>query len=143
MKQGGKGEVDRNQKDGDDYSRFPYQIFWLPSKNKEMGNDTEENNADLVVDRGMPDEKKLLRLKNHDGSGSETKSDTSSKHAVQKVVPVKKLQTNEGQNSPKAIQTKAKSASVKNTDNDIEGKASPKTSKLPPAARKEEEFTVT
>ncbi|GJW97924.1 BAG domain-containing protein [Tanacetum coccineum] len=132
VKQGGNGEIARNHKDEDDYNGFPYQIFWLPSKNKEMENDTKENNADLVADRGVPDEEKLPRMKKHDSSGSETKSDTSSKHAVQKVIPVKQLLTNEGQKSPKAIQTKAKSDSVKNTDNDIEGKASPKTSKLPP-----------
>lgn len=132
VKQGGNGEIDRNLKDGDDYNRFPYQIFWLPSKNKEMEKEKKENNVDLVADTEMPDEKKPLRMRNKDGSGSETESDTSSKHAVQKVIPVKQLQANEGQKSPKVIQTMPKSDSVKNTNKDIEGKASPKASKLPP-----------
>ncbi|GKB83669.1 hypothetical protein Tco_0950564 [Tanacetum coccineum] len=42
-----------------------------------MENDMKENNADLVADKGVPDEKKLLRLKKHDSSSGETKSDTS------------------------------------------------------------------
>ncbi|GKC30670.1 BAG domain-containing protein, partial [Tanacetum coccineum] len=49
-----------------------------------MENDMKENNVDLVDDKGVPDENKLLRLKKHDSSSGETKSDTSSKHVVQK-----------------------------------------------------------
>nr|GEW94983.1 protein UXT homolog [Tanacetum cinerariifolium] len=77
VKQGGKGEIALNHKDEDDYDGLPYQIFWFPAKNKEMENDMKENNVDLVADKGVPDEKKLLRLKKHDSSNGETKSDTS------------------------------------------------------------------
>ncbi|KAI3693413.1 hypothetical protein L6452_33248 [Arctium lappa] len=117
-KQGGNG----NQQGVDD-NRLPFPIFWFPSKNNEVG----EKNVDLVAQKGSPftriDDKKI---------DDEAEHERGSKPAVQKVIPVKQLRTEEEKKSLKNMETKAKSGYVEKTDNGMEGKASPKTPKLPP-----------
>ncbi|XP_024996861.1 BAG family molecular chaperone regulator 6 isoform X3 [Cynara cardunculus var. scolymus] len=113
-KQSGNGKTDRDQHGGDD-NPLPFPIFWFPSKNNEVG---EKNVA--VANEASP------------FSRSEAESDMGSKPTVQKVIPVKQLGTEEEKKSLKSIDTKVKSGSVEKTDNGMEGKASPKTSKLPP-----------
>ncbi|MFS7925071.1 putative IQ motif, EF-hand binding, BAG domain, BAG domain superfamily [Helianthus anomalus] len=146
-KWGGNGEPAQDEQGGTgDGNRFPFKIFWLPSKNDQVGKDTKENNLDLVANKGLLDEK---ATKKNEGSGSEgecetsskraaqkvfpvkqasTNEEASSKHAVQKVIPVKQASTNEEKKNPKSTNTN--SDSVEKTDNG--GKTSPKTSKLPP-----------
>ncbi|CAH1412005.1 unnamed protein product [Lactuca virosa] len=84
-KQGGNGEIPQES--------FPFPIFWLPSRNNEVGN------KDMKEDNQNADEKTR--------KNDEAESENSSKHGVQKVIPVKQLGTKED-------------------------KASQKTSKLPP-----------
>ncbi|MFS7925083.1 putative IQ motif, EF-hand binding, BAG domain, BAG domain superfamily [Helianthus anomalus] len=146
-KWGGNGEPAQDEQGGTaDGNRFPFKIFWLPSKNDQVGKDTNENNLDLVANKGLLDEK---ATKKNEGSGSEGEFETSSKHAAQKVFPVKQASTNEEASSKHAVQkvipvkqastneekknpksTNTNSDSVEKTDNG--GKTSPKTSKLPP-----------
>lgn len=121
--------VHQSQQDGGDGNRFPFQIFWLPCKNDQVGKDGKENNLDPVAHNGFPDKK---MRENNEGSGSKAECETSS---VQKVIPVKQVGTNEEKQNPENIHMKVESGSVvdKKTDNGSrEGKASPKTSKLPP-----------
>ncbi|KAJ0499814.1 putative IQ motif, EF-hand binding, BAG domain, BAG domain superfamily [Helianthus annuus] len=148
-KWGGNGELAQDEQGGTgtgDGNRFPFKIFWLPSKNDQVGKDTKDNNLDLVANKGLLDEK---ATKKNEGSGSEGECETSSKHAAQKVFPVKQASTNEEASRKHAVQkvipvkqastneekknpksTNTNSDSVEKTDNG--GKTSPKTSKLPP-----------
>ncbi|KAM0009785.1 putative IQ motif, EF-hand binding, BAG domain, BAG domain superfamily [Helianthus debilis subsp. tardiflorus] len=148
-KWGGNGELAQDEQGGTgtgDGNRFPFKIFWLPSKNDQVGKDTKENNLDLVANKGLLDEK---ATKKNEGSGSEGECETSSKHAAQKVFPVKQASSNEEASSKHAVQkvipvkqastneekknpksTNTNSDSVEKTDNG--GKTSSKTSKLPP-----------
>lgn len=128
----GNGEIARDDQQSGNADRFPFPLFWLPSKVNEVGKDTEENNVDLVPRNTLTDERKRQTRKNDEGSGSEAESETSSKHVVQKVIPVKQLGRDEEKKIPKRIKTKAKSDFVENTADGTEKKASPKTSKLPP-----------
>ncbi|CAI9277968.1 unnamed protein product [Lactuca saligna] len=84
-KQGGNGEIPQES--------FPFPILWMPPKNNEVGN------KDMKEDNQNADEKTR--------KNDEAESEKSSKHGVQKVIPVKQLGTKEE-------------------------KASQKTSKLPP-----------
>ncbi|KAK9068329.1 hypothetical protein SSX86_012440 [Deinandra increscens subsp. villosa] len=94
------------QEHGGDHG-FPFQIFWLPSKNDEAGKDTTTNkNLDL-------------------GAANKNVCPGTSKQAVQKVIPVKQLVTNEEKKSKDIVAN-----SEKKTDDG--SRASPKTSKLPP-----------
>ncbi|XP_021969278.1 BAG family molecular chaperone regulator 6 isoform X2 [Helianthus annuus] len=144
-KWGGNGELAQDEQGGTgDGNRFPFKIFWLPSKNDQVGKDTKENNLDLVANKGLLDEKATKK-----GSGGEgecetsskhaarkvfpvkqasTNEEASSKHAIQKVIPVKQASTNEEKKNPRSMNTN--SDSVEKTDNG--GKTSPKASKLPP-----------
>ncbi|KAJ0860998.1 putative BAG family molecular chaperone regulator/7/8 [Helianthus annuus] len=146
-KWGGNGELAQDEQGGTgtgDGNRFPFKIFWLPSKNDQVGKDTKENNLDLVANKGLLDEKATKK-----GSGGEGECETSSKHAAQKVFPVKQASTNDEASSKHAVQkvipvkqastneekknpksTNTNSDSVEKTDTG--GKTSPKTSKLPP-----------
>ncbi|KAI3829259.1 hypothetical protein L1987_03378 [Smallanthus sonchifolius] len=134
-KRGGNGEGEQGGG-----NRFPFQIFWLPSKNDQVG---KEHDLDLVANKGLSD------TNNNEGSGSEgeretgnkhvvqkvkqastNKEETRSKHAVQKVIPVMQAITNEENKNLKSIDTMVNSDSMEKTDNG--SRASPKASKLPP-----------
>ncbi|XP_076903474.1 uncharacterized protein LOC143558531 [Bidens hawaiensis] len=125
-KRGGNGEMAQDEKNGDG-NRFPFKIFWLPPKNYEAGNDTKENTHDLVSKNGLPDDK---ITKNKADSGTEGECETSKKHGVQKVIPVKQASTKEEKKNPKSIETKVNTSSVEKIEDG--SRASPKTSRLPP-----------
>ncbi|XP_071716180.1 LOW QUALITY PROTEIN: BAG family molecular chaperone regulator 6 [Rutidosis leptorrhynchoides] len=116
-----KREIDRDQQNGDG-ERFPSPLFWLSSQKKEVGNDVKEKNVDLVARNELTDEKKKQTI------NDETESDTSGKHVVQKVIPVKQVAPKEEKKISKCVETNAKSDYVENT----ECKSSSKASKLPP-----------
>ncbi|KAJ9555993.1 hypothetical protein OSB04_010607, partial [Centaurea solstitialis] len=120
-KQRGNGETERKQPGGDD-SSLPFPIFWFPYKNNEVGEENVKESPSARSD----DKKRQTKINN------EAESDTGIKPLVQKVIPVKQMGSEEEMNRPKNIKTKTKSDSVEKTDIGNEGKASPKTPKLPP-----------
>ncbi|KAL7608752.1 hypothetical protein Lser_V15G14423 [Lactuca serriola] len=72
-KQGGNGEIPQES--------FPFPIFWLPPKNNEVGN------------KGMKEDNQNADEKTR--KNDEAESEKSSKHGVQKAIPVKQLGTKE------------------------------------------------
>lgn len=88
---GGNGEMAHDEQSGGGGNRFPFKIFWLPSKNDEMGKDTKENNLDQVAKKGLSDENMTTKNEAFDSDGER---ETNSKHAIQKAVPMKQVSTN-------------------------------------------------
>ncbi|KAJ9556348.1 hypothetical protein OSB04_010962 [Centaurea solstitialis] len=97
-------------------NRLPFPIFWFRLKNNEVG----EKNVKESPSARSDDKKREAKI------NDEAELDTGD------YILVKQLGSIEEKNHPKSIETQMKSASVEKTDNGIEGKASPKTPKLPP-----------